>query len=144
MGIVSKLKSKSNIHFLMRFTLKKLFVKSLTIYAFGAILLGCASTEPPRLVSSISSSNSKTLTEPALEILENNYFEITYAEASIGFDSGCNPFKSFSDELNQCSKLPDNVKQMALQHCKGKSKSAMFLGNSKSLLQMTVSKFSCK
>ena len=109
-----------------------------------ASLTGCASTEPPRDVSTISSSKTKTLTTPKITQSDADGFRITYAEMSMGYDAGCNPFKGFSDELNQCSELPENVKVMAIDHCENQGQKAVFLGNTTNFLKMTVSKFSCE
>jgi hypothetical protein len=109
-----------------------------------ASLTGCASTEPPRDVSTISSSKTKTLTTPKITQSDADGFRITYAEMSMGYDAGCNPFKGFSDELNQCSELPKNVKVMAIDHCENQGQKAVFLGNTTNFLKMTVSKFSCE
>jgi hypothetical protein len=49
-----------------------------------------------------------------------------------------------STKLNQCAKLPENVKQLAVDHCSRFEKTAMFLGNKTNLIQMTVSHFDCK
>ncbi|GAB55982.1 short chain dehydrogenase [Glaciecola punicea ACAM 611] len=111
---------------------------------FAVGLAGCASTQPPRDVDTIQSSKSKTLTDPKITESDGNSLEITYAEISMGFDSSCNPYQSFSDELNDCSQLPENVKVMAIAHCEVKDKKAVFHGSGKNLLQMTVSKFTCE
>ncbi|MEJ6516162.1 MAG: hypothetical protein ACKVKL_11925 [Pseudomonadales bacterium] len=120
--------------------IKKLRYLAVAILAAG--LVGCAS-EPPREVSSVSSSKTKALNEPKISKASTDGLNITYIEASMGFDGGCNPYKSFSSELNQCSELPENVAKMAIDHCEKYDKKAMFHGNGTSLLQMTVSKFTC-
>ncbi|MDA8526744.1 hypothetical protein N9K90_03260 [Gammaproteobacteria bacterium] len=45
---------------------------------------------------------------------------------------------------NECSELPENVKLMAEDHCDKNDTKAVFLGNKKNLLQMTVSVFRCE
>jgi len=120
--------------------IKKLRYLAVAILAAG--LVGCAS-EPPREVSSVSASKTKALNEPKISKASTDGLNITYIEASMGFDGGCNPYKSFSSELNQCSELPENVAKMAIDHCEKYDKKAMFHGNGTSLLQMTVSKFTC-
>lgn len=122
--------------------IKKSRVVTAVVFALG--LAGCASTEPPRDVDTIQSSKSKTLTDPKITDSDLNSLEITYAEMSMGFDSGCNSHKYMSDERNQCSQLPENVKVMAIAHCEKNGKKAVFHGNGKNLLQMTVSKFTCE
>lgn len=69
--------------------------------------------------------------------------KITYPQVSIGFDPNCDAFRVMSDQLNQCEKLPANVRDMAIEHCGLFDKEAIFLGNKTNLLQMTVSDFEC-
>jgi hypothetical protein len=118
-------------------------IRLLTL-ALVVALTGCVSTEPPRDVDTVSSSNTKTLTVPKIIESDANGLEIRYAELSMGFDATCNPFKSFSDEKNQCSQLPENVKVMAIDHCEKFAKKAVFLGNTTNFIQMTISNFSCE
>lgn len=92
-----------------------------------ASLTGCASTEPRRDVSTISSSKTKTLSAPKITQSDADGFRITYAEMSMEYDAGCDPFKGFSDKLNQCSELPENVKFMTIDHCEDQGpKSCIF------------------
>lgn len=116
----------------------------LLILALAAGLIGCASTEPHRDVDTVSSSKTKTLTAPKIIKSDVDGLQIRYAELSMGFDDTCNPFKSFSEEKNQCSELPENVKVMAINHCEKNGKKAVFLGNKTNFIQMTISKFSCE
>jgi hypothetical protein len=104
----------------------------------------CARDEPPRDVSNVSSSNTSTLFKPTTSSASSEGIQITYAQVSLGFDAGCNPFKSFSSDLNQCAKLPETVKGLATAHCDTFNKKAIFVGNKTNLLQMTVSKFKCE
>ena len=86
----------------------------------------------------------KRLWQPKIIKSSPEMLEIRYAQMSMGFATGCNPYKSFSSKLNQCSELPENVKLMAIEHCESYNKKALFLGNKTNLLQMTVSKFRCE
>jgi hypothetical protein len=104
----------------------------------------CAMQETPRNVEDISSKNIKTLTTPKISKSDSSSIQITYATMSMGYASGCNPFRSFSDEKNDCAELPENVKTIAMDHCESYDKKAVFLGNKKNLLQMTVSVFRCE
>ena len=70
--------------------------------------------------------------------------ELEPAQLSFGFDARCNPYKTYSSDLNECAKLPENVKNIAIEHCAESGKKAVFLGNKTSLLQMTISEFSCE
>ena len=107
-------------------------------------ITSCAMQETPRDVSDVSSKNIKTLTKPKITRSDSKSIEITYAQMSMGYASGCNPFRSFSDKKNECAELPENVKLMAEDHCDKNDTKAVFLGNKKNLLQMTVSVFRCK
>ena len=117
-----------------------LFLLSISILLLGA----CASQETPRDVSSVSTSNTKTLTKPKIIKSDKEGLSIRYAQMSMGFDANCNPNRIMSDNMNECAKLPENVKQMALDHCNNHDKNALFLGNKTSLLQMTISNFRCE
>jgi len=122
--------------------IKNLNYLAVTLLTIG--LAGCASPEPPRDVSLVSTSNTKTLTDPKIGEASSEGLTITYAEMSMGFDAGCNPHKSFSSELNQCSQLPSNVATMAIEHCQKYNKKAVFHGNGTNFIQMTVSNFTCE
>ena len=106
------------------------------------VFVGCAA-QPPREVSTISTSNTSLLTTPTASKESEDGINITYAQASVGFDTGCDFNQTFSDDLNDCAKLPVEVKEMAIAHCDGYGRKAMFLGNGTSWLQQTVSKFRC-
>jgi len=108
------------------------------------LLVGCADPETPRDVTDVSSKEIATIVAPKVTQSSPEKLEIRYAQISMGFDSGCNPFKSFSDKLNECAKLPKSVKVLAVDHCAKYSKKAVFLGNKTNILQMTVSKFKCE
>ena len=108
------------------------------------LLVGCTGTQSPTNVSDISSKNIATMFPPKVTKLSPEKLEITYAVISMGFAAGCNPYQSFSSELNECAQLPSNVKVLAVDHCAKYSKKAVFLGNKTNLLQMTVSKFECE
>jgi hypothetical protein len=108
------------------------------------ILASCAMQETPRDADSVSTSNTKTLTKPKITNSDEKGISIRYAQISIGFDANCNPNRIMRDELNECSKLPENVKSLAIQHCESFGKKALFLGNKTNLIQMTVSKFECE
>ena len=107
-------------------------------------ITSCAMQETPRDVSDVSSKNIKTLTKPKITQSDSKSIEITYAQMSMGYASGCNPFRSLSDKKNECAELPENVKLMAEDHCDKNDTKAVFLGNKKNLLQMTVSVFRCE
>ncbi|MGB2271531.1 MAG: hypothetical protein ACPH15_00785 [Pseudomonadales bacterium] len=107
-------------------------------------LTGCASQETPRDVSTVSSDKIKTLLPPKVTKADEKGLSIRYAQVSMGFDATCNPFKSFSDKLNDCSELPDNVKTLAVDHCEQFGKKAVFMGNKTTMLQLTLSKFTCQ
>jgi hypothetical protein len=100
--------------------------------------------ETPRDADTISSSNTKTLTKPKITNADEKGISIRYAQISMGFDPNCNPNRIMSNELNECAKLPENVKSLAIQHCESIGKKALFLGNRTNLIQMTVSKFKCE
>lgn len=106
------------------------------------LFVGCAA-QPPREVSTIETSNTSLLTAPTTSKESKDGINITYAQASVGFDTGCDINQTFSDDLNDCAKLPTAVKEMAIAHCDGHGRKAMFLGNGTSWLQQTVSKFRC-
>lgn len=69
--------------------------------------------------------------------------QITYPQISIGFYENCGAFRPMSSQLNQCAKLPENVKQLAVDHCNRFEKTAAFTGNKTNLFHMTVSHFEC-
>jgi len=118
------------------------------IHLIAAIMLlglaGCASQETPRDVSTVSSDKIKTLMPPKVTKSDEKGLSIRYVQMSMGFDAGCNPFKTFSDKLNECFELPENVKTLAVDHCEKFDKKAVFMGNKTTLLQMTLSKFTCQ
>ena len=119
--------------------------KLLVISLISLMVSGCLSDpETPRDVADISSSDTTTIFNPKIVNSSKEGLEIKYAQLSFGFDAGCNPYKSFSSDLNECAKLPENVKNMAMVHCSENGKTAVFLGNKTSLLQITISKFSCE
>ena len=107
-------------------------------------LTGCASQETPRDVSTVSSDKIKTLLPPKVTKADEKGLSIRYAQVSMGFDATCNPFKSFSDKRNDCNELPENVKTLAVDHCDQFGKKAVFMGNKTTMLQMTLSKFTCQ
>ena len=118
--------------------------KSMVISFCCTLLVGCSDPETPRDVADVSSKNIATIVAPKVTKSSPEKLEITYAQISMGFASGCNPFKSFSDKLNECAQLPKSVKVLAVDHCAKYSQKAVFLGNKTNLLQMTVSKFRCE
>lgn len=119
--------------------------KQIFLFFFAvAFLSSCAMQETPRDASSVSSSNTRTLTAPAIIDSDEDFIDIRYAQMSMGFDPSCNPNRLMRDELNECAKLPENVKEIAMKHCEAHSKKAVFLGNRTTLLQMTLSKFKCE
>ena len=122
--------------------------KNLTIILIGSIMVsGCLSggaPERPRDVADVSSSDTSTIIDPKIVKSSEEGIEIKYAQLSFGFDAGCNPYKTYSSDLNECAKLPENVKDIAIEHCAESGKKAVFLGNKTSLLQMTISEFSCE
>ena len=107
-------------------------------------LASCASQETPRDVETVSSDKIKTLFPPKVTKADEKGLSIRYAEVSMGYDATCNPFKSFSDKLNDCNELPASVKTLALDHCESFGKKAVFMGNKTNIVQMTVSKFTCQ
>ena len=119
-------------------------IRSAFVLAILFSLFACASQETPRDVATISTSNTKTLMPPKIVDANNEKFGIRYAQISMGFDAGCNPGRTFSDERNECAKLPEEVKSMALDYCENRSKKAVFLGNKTNFLQMTISNFRCE
>jgi hypothetical protein len=121
-----------------------MFGKFLLIIGLFFLVTGCSNNEPPRDVKDVSSKNIKTIVEPKITKSSSKMLEIRYAQISMGFAAGCNPYKSFSSKLNQCAELPENVKSMAVDHCEKYDKKAVFLGNKTNLLKMTVSKFGCE
>ena len=114
----------------------------------GSIMVsGCLSggaPERPRDVADVSSSDTSTIIDPKIVKSSEEGIEIKYAQLSFGFDAGCNPYKTYSSDLNECAKLPENVKDIAIEHCAESGKKAVFLGNKTSLLKMTISEFSCE
>ena len=120
-----------------------MFQKHLFTIGICISLSGCFSAEPPRDVKDVSSQNTATIFPPKVTKSSPEMLEVRYAQTSVGFDAGCNPVAAFKSKLNQCSKLPENVKLLATEHCAKFGKEAKFLGNKSNLLQMTVSKFSC-
>ena len=107
-------------------------------------LASCASQETPRDVETVSSDKIKTLFPPKITKADEKGLSIRFAEVSMGFDATCNPFRSFSDERNDCNELPERVKTLAINHCEKYGKKAVFMGNSQNIIQMTVSKFTCQ
>ena len=91
--------------------------KSLMVALGLIVLTGCAAQQqPPRDVSEVSSADTVLLFGPSTSDASEEGVKITYAQASMGFDSGCNPNQTFSDDLNDCAKLPSEVKTLALDH----------------------------
>ncbi len=110
-----------------------------------SFVIGCAAQQqPPRDVSEISSADTVLVFGPSTSDASEEGIKITYAQASMGFDSGCNPNQTFSDELNDCAKLPEEVKTLALDHCASFGLKALLMGNSTNWLQQTVSNFTCE
>lgn len=120
-----------------------MYQKHLLTIGICIFLSGCLSDEPARDVKDVSSQNTATIFPPKITKSSPEMLEVRYAQASIGFDAGCSPVAGFKSKLNQCSKLPENVKLLATEHCAKYGKEASFLGNKSNILQMTVSKFSC-
>jgi hypothetical protein len=118
-------------------TLSALISVSLTLAA-------CAPSEPPREAATVSSANTATLLPPKIKKMSADGIQITYPQISMGFDASCGAFRVMSTKLNQCAKLPENVKQLAVDHCSRFEKTAMFKGNKTNLIQMTVSHFDCE
>ena len=119
----------------------------LKVFAIGlglSSLAGCATQQPPRDATEVSSADTVLLFGPSTSDETEAGIKITYAQASMGFDSGCDPNQTFSDELNECAKLPAEVKTLAIDHCASFGLKAMFTGNSTNWLQQTVSNFTCE
>ena len=119
----------------------------LKVFAIGlgfSLLAGCATQQPPRDATEVSSADTVLLFGPSTSDETEAGIKITYAQASMGFDSGCDPNQTFSDELNECAKLPAEVKTLAIDHCASFGLKAMFSGNSTNWLQQTVSNFTCE
>ena len=108
------------------------------------LLGGCVSPETPRDADKVSTSNTQTLLSPSITDADRNGISMRYAQISFGFDPSCNPNRLFSYEMNKCAKLPQEVKDMAIDHCNTFSKKAVFLGNRTNWLQMTISDFRCE
>ena len=119
------------------------YTKYFLVFGICALLSGCVPTEPAKNVKDVSSQNTATIFPPKIVKTSPGGLEIRYAQVSVGFDAGCKPSGAFSQKLNKCYKLPENVKSLALAHCAKYSKEAVFLGNKSNLLRMTVSKFRC-
>ncbi|WP_438991700.1 hypothetical protein [Lentibacter sp.] len=120
-----------------------LFFKMTSLVALLGVA-ACSSGEPPRAVSTVSSAQTMTLLPPKISKMTDSEIQITYPQASIGFDAGCDAFSPMQSRLNQCAKLPENVKTIATDHCTRFGKEAIFLGNKTNFLHMTVSQFSCE
>lgn len=120
------------------------YKNNLVILVSFLALLGCSQAEPPRAVEAVSSENTATLLPPKVRSRSETGIEIVYPQVSIGFDASCDSFRVMSDKLNQCAKLPSNVKQVAIEHCSLFNKNAIFLGNKTNFLHMTVSRFECE
>ena len=109
------------------------------------LLVACAGQqETPRDVSEVASDNTVLIFGPSVSDATEEGIKITYAQASMGFDSGCDPNRTFSDDLNECAKLPAEVKEAAVSHCASYDKKAVFLGNGTNWLAQTVSRFACE
>ena len=128
----------------LTFTLNRSLVTVFATALGFSLLTGCATPQPPRDVSEVSSADTVLLFGPSTSDETEAGIKITYAQASMGFDSGCNPNQTFSDELNECAKLPAEVKTLAIDHCASFGLKAMFTGNSTNWLQQTVSNFTCE
>ena len=119
----------------------------LKVFAIGlgfSLLDVCATQKPPRDVTEVSSADTVLMFGPSISGETEAGIKITYAQASMGFDSGCDPNQTFTDELNECAKLPAEVKTLAIDHCASFGLKAMFSGNSTNWLQQTVSNFTCE
>ena len=126
------------------FPVRTLGLKIVATAVVFAFFIGCAAQQqPPRDVSEVSSADAVLVFGPSTSDASAEGIKITYAQASMGFDSGCNPNQTFSDELNDCAKLPEEVKTLALDHCTSFGLKALFVGNSTNWLQQTVSNFTC-
>jgi len=126
------------------FPVNSLALKVFAIAVGLSLLAGCATQQPPRDVAEVSSADTVLLFGPSPSDETEAGIKITYAQASMGFDSGCDPNQTFSDELNECAKLPAEVKTLAIDHCASFGLKALFVGNSTNWLQQTVSNFTCK
>jgi hypothetical protein len=127
------------------FSLNRFALKGLTLTCGFTFLVGCATQQqPPRDASEVSSADTVLIFGPSTSDATEEGIKITYAQASMGFDSGCDPNQTFSDELNDCAKLPAEVKTLAIDHCASFGLKAMFVGNSSNWLQQTVSNFKCE
>lgn len=126
------------------FSANRLVLKVFAIGLGFSLLAGCATQQPPRDVTEVSSADTVLLFGPSISDETEAGIKITYAQASMGFDSGCDPNQTFSDELNECAKLPAEVKTLAIDHCASFGLKAMFSGNSTNWLQQTVSNFTCE
>lgn len=114
------------------------------ISAAAVLAVAACASEPPRAVETVSSAQTMTLLPPKISKMTDSEIQITYPQASIGFDPSCNAYSPMQTRLNQCAKLPENVKTMATEHCERFDKAAIFLGNKTNFLHMTVSQFSCE
>ena len=126
------------------FPVNRLVLKVCAIGLGLSLLAGCVTQQPPRDVGEVSSADTVLLFGPSTSDETEAGIKITYAQASMGFDSGCDPNQTFSDELNECAKLPAEVKTLAIDHCASFGLKALFVGNSTNWLQQTVSNFTCK
>ena len=105
----------------------------LKVFAIGlgfSLLAGCATQQPPRDVTEVSSADTVLLFGPSTSDETEAGIKITYAQASMGFDSGCDPNQTFSDELNECAKLPAEKKPLAITHCANYGMKAQVTGAS--------------
>jgi hypothetical protein len=126
------------------FPVNRLVLKVFAIGLGFSLLAGCATQQPPRDVTEVSSADTVLLFGLSISDETEAGIKITYAQASMGFDSGCDPNQIFSDELNECAKLPAEVKTLAIDHCASFGLKAMFSGNGTNWLQQTVSNFTCE
>ena len=115
-----------------------------TLIAVTLTLAACAPSEPPREAATVSSANTATLLPPKIKKMSADGIQITYPQISMGFDANCGAFRVMSSKLNQCAKLPENVKQLAVEHCSRVDKTAIFTGNKTNMIHMTVSHFDCE
>ena len=109
-----------------------------------AVITACSQSEPPRAASKVSSANTKTILPPRVKKRSEDGIQIVYPQVSIGFDANCDSSRVMSDQLNQCAKLPETVKSMAVEHCALFGRQAMFIGNKINFIKMTVSRFECQ
>ena len=92
------------------------------MFALTIGLCGCAGQqETPRDFSEIGTDNTVLIFGPSVSNATEEGIKITYAQASMGFDTGCDPNRTFSDELNECTKLPVEVKEEAMSQSERKS-----------------------